>query len=111
MDAKRILVLAAVVLRKFGACAPHVALSRARMHDRIDDGAAADIWSAVAASLRLHNASVAARRMRGPPLRPPSSLDEVLSGSVTRRVLDAHGSDAAKLRCELRSIARRRPMS
>ncbi|MGH7090465.1 MAG: hypothetical protein ACREFQ_16335 [Stellaceae bacterium] len=99
--------LTQVLLRKYGRRAVAVARDRARLHQSIHDCETAALWSAVAADARLCLASNEQNHSPTPERREPT-LDELLDGTVTKRVMDAHGTDAKTVRAEIRRVARRR---
>lgn len=98
--------IANAIERRFGQAA--VAIARERAQERHHRGlsGSASAWSAVACVVRLRSAAPASRKSRTVDKEP--SLDDVLRGTVTRRVMAAHGVDPGELRRSLRELRRRR---
>ncbi|HKT17021.1 MAG TPA: hypothetical protein VJR47_03195 [Stellaceae bacterium] len=91
--------------QRFGPAAARIARDHADERHRRGRISSASIWSAVAGAVRLRCAAPG-RPQTGIDKEP--SLDEVMSGTVTRRVMAAHGVDPAELKKHLRDIWRRR---
>lgn len=98
--------IADAIERRFGKAAVRVARERAQERHRRGLIGSASAWSAVACVVRLRSAAPASLKSRSADKEP--SLDDVMRGTVTRRVMAAHGVDPGELRKSLREIRRRR---
>jgi hypothetical protein len=98
--------IANAIERRFGKAAARVARERAQERHRRGLIGSASAWSAVACVVRLRSAAPASLKSRSADKEP--SLDDVMRGTVTRRVMAAHGVDPGELRKSLREIRRRR---
>jgi hypothetical protein len=98
--------IANAIERRFGEAALSIARERAHERHRRGLSRTASAWSAVACVVRLRSAAPAKLKARSADKEP--SLDDVMSGTVTRRVMAAHGVDPGELRKSLRELRRRR---
>ena len=98
--------IANAIERRFGQAAVSVARERAHERHRRGLSRSASAWSAVACVVRLRSAAPSSLKSRSGEQEP--SLDDVMRGTVTRRVMAAHGVDPTELRNSLRELRRRR---
>jgi len=98
--------IANAIERRFGQAAARVARERAHERHRRGLSGSASAWSAVAGVVRLRAPAPASLKSRTADKEP--SLDDVMRGTVTRRVMAAHGVDPGELRRSLRELRRRR---